>query len=90
MRECETCVACSDPTARVAMRDLTPVSLMAKAGALPAEIARHLGHVDGGILVSRRYQHLFPDAFEGAQHRLDRLIAEADAGSVRDQVVSKV
>jgi len=62
---------------------------VAKAGALPAEIARHLGHVDGGVLVSRRYQHLFPDALEGAQHRLDRPIAEADAGSVRDQPMPK-
>jgi len=67
----------------------TFVSLMAKANALPAEIARHLGHVDGGVLVSSRYQHLFPDALEGAQHRLDQLIADSDAGSVRDRVVSK-
>ena len=62
---------------------------MAKANALPAEIARHLGHVDGGVLVASRYQHLFPDALEGAQHRLDQLIADTDAGSVRDRVVSK-
>ncbi len=45
------------------------------------EIARHIGHVDGGVLVFRRYQHLFPDAFELAQHRLDHLVT---AGSVRD------
>jgi integrase len=32
----------------------TFVSLMAKADALPAEIARHLGHVDGGVLVASR------------------------------------
>jgi integrase len=31
----------------------TFVSLMA-ADALPAEIARHLGHVDGGVLVASR------------------------------------
>ena len=61
----------------------TFVSLMAKAGALPAEIAGHLGHVDGGVLVSGRYQHLFPDALEGAAPRLDQLIANNAAASVR-------
>ena len=68
----------------------TLVSLMAKANALPAEIARHLGHVDGGVLVASRYQHLEPDALEGAQHRLDQLIADTDAGSVRDGQERKV
>jgi hypothetical protein len=64
-------------------------ALVAKADALLAEIARHLGHVDGGVLVASRYQLPFPDALEGAQHRLDRLIGDTDAGSVRDRVVSK-
>ena len=67
----------------------TFVSLVVEAGALPAETDRHLGHVDGGVLVSRGYQHLFPDALEGAQHRLDRPIGEAGAGSVRDQPMPK-
>jgi integrase len=39
----------------------TGISLMARAGMRPEQIAERVGHKDGGALIHRRYRHLFPD-----------------------------
>ena len=50
-----------------------------------------VGHNDGGVLVMRRYGHLFPNALQAAAQSLDRLLQESiDAASVRHDPQSTV
>lgn len=49
----------------------TYVSLMAAAGVGAGEIAAMVGHDDGGVLVMRRYRHLFPDALSRSAEKLE-------------------
>jgi integrase len=55
----------------------THVSLAAAAGVGPGEIAAMVGHDDGGVLVMRRYRHLFPDALERSAAQLEAYLAPA-------------
>ena len=65
----------------------TAVSLMAAAGVGPGEIAALVGHDDGGVLVMRRYRHLFPDALARSAEQLEAYLAPSpapDAAQTRD------
>lgn len=61
----------------------TAVSLMAAAGVGAGEIAALVGHDDGGVLVMRRYRHLFPDALSRAAAQLEAYLAVPDAARAR-------
>jgi integrase len=53
----------------------TAISLMATAGWRPEHIAEQVGHTDGGVLILRRYRHLFPDEMEQQRAKLDALVS---------------
>lgn len=64
----------------------TAISLMARSGMRPEQIAARVGHKDGGALILQRYRHLFPDEmrerlvmFGDFLDRRREQIAEADA-----------
>lgn len=61
----------------------TFVSLMAAAGVGPGEIAAFVGHDDGGVLVMRRYRHLFPDALTHSAERLEAYVSRSSAAPAR-------
>jgi hypothetical protein len=57
---------------------------MAAAGVMPQAVAAMVGHDDGGVLVMRRYGHLFPTAQAQAAGALDAFLS-ADAASARHE-----
>jgi integrase len=63
----------------------TFVSLMAAAGVMPGTVAALVGHKDGGVLVQRRYQHLFPSAQAHAAGALDAFLATDVPSEFHDQ-----
>lgn len=52
----------------------TAISLMAIAGWRPEHIARQIGHTDGGVLIHRRYRHLFSDEMALQAAALDSMV----------------
>ena len=50
------------------------ISLMAKAGVHPSVLAALVGHADGGVLLMKRYRHLFPGETRSAVAKLDELV----------------
>ncbi len=54
------------------------ISLMAVAGWRPEHIARQVGHNDGGVLILRRYRHLFESEARPMVAALDALLRGDD------------
>lgn len=52
----------------------TAISTMAIAGWRPEHIARQIGHSDGGVLIFKRYRHLFPEEMRLQTAALDELL----------------
>jgi integrase len=63
----------------------TGISLMARAGMRPEQIAERVGHKDGGALILRRYRHLFPDELRERLLAFEAFIDERrEAGQARE------
>jgi integrase len=72
--EREAGVDAATPFCTLVPHDLrhTAISLMARSGMRPEQIAARVGHKDGGALILNRYRHLFPDEMR------ERLVAFGD------------
>jgi integrase len=57
----------------------TYASLMIAAGVVPKVIAAQLGHADGGVLVMRRYGHLYGTEGKSAAAALERMLQAGEA-----------
>jgi integrase len=73
-QEREAGAAAATPFCTLVPHDLrhTAISLMARSGMRPEQIAARVGHKDGGALILNRYRHLFPDEMR------ERLVAFGD------------